>query len=405
MSADFTSLSPSAQLLWAFAGGFATSLTPCVYPLIPVTLSIFGASEARSRGQAFLLALSYVFGIASTYTVLGMVSARAGLVFGGFLGSPPVVALLVIALTLLALVTLDLIPSDMLNRLQTAASRVGGRGYSGAFLMGLVSGVVAAPCVGPALVLVLGVAASSQSVIWGALLLFTYALGFGVLFLVLGTFSDLVRLLPRSGNWLYLVKIAMATALLMVALYLLQPFLPPPRGSYGRIGPTALLGVGALLAFLAILRNQGTLRLVSALALAIGLTHTVVLPPARIEASPHVWATSLAKALDAAKVERKVAMVDLYADWCAACKELDAITFRDSAVGGALQRFALGRVDFTLESPEQDAIVQRYAVAGLPCILFLNPDGSEVPDSRILGFLPPTDFLAHLDRVEAALKP
>jgi len=405
MSADFTSLSPSAQLLWTFAGGFLTSLTPCVYPLIPVTLSIFGASEARSRGQAFLLALTYVLGIAVTYTGLGMLSARAGVIFGGFLGNPVVVLLLVSFLAVLSLGTLDLIPLGALGRVQAVASRIGGRGHFGAFLMGLVSGVVAAPCVGPALVLVLGVAASSQNVLWGALLLFTYALGFGVLFLVLGTFSDLLRLLPRSGNWLYLVKVAMATALLLVALFLVQPFLPDLRGVLGRVGPYVVLAAGALFAVLSLRQSHGALRLVSSLLLALGLFLTFLVPPSATEPMARPWASSLAATLSAAAQGGQIAMVDLYADWCAACKELDAVTFRDAGVNSALQRFALGRVDFTLESPEQDAIVKRYAVAGLPCILFLNADGSEIPNSRILGFLPPAEFLAHLLRIETRSTP
>lgn len=405
---EFAALSPLSQLLGAFYGGLLTSLTPCIYPLIPITLSVFGANQDASRARSFILALSYVLGIAVTYTGLGMVSATTGVLFGSLLSKPIFVFVITSFLLLLALFTLDALKFGALSRLQNAASRVGGKGPRGAFLMGTASGFVAAPCAGPLLVVILGVAAAQQNAAWGAALLFSYALGMGMIFLLLGLFPGFLRKLPRSGEWLHGVKFLMAVLVLMVALFLTQSYHGPLLGT--RLASqqailVACLIAAALAAIESYRRQRVGLRIGASLLMSCAAFY-LILPP--VSAHPTAnhgakselqWHPTLEATLADAQAKNRLVMADLYADWCAACKELEAKTFSDPAVSAVLSTLSLARIDFTDEDEASDAVAEKYKVVGLPCLLFLRPNGEEIPQSRITGFLPPAEFLAHLERV------
>ena len=411
---DFAALSPLLQLELVFVAGFLSSLTPCVYPLIPITLAIFGATGEISRYRAFFLALLYVLGIAVTYTALGLVSAFTGALFGSFLGNPVVVSVGVLLLVLLSLSSLDMLSLDFLRPLRQKADTIGGKGLMGAFLMGTVSGVIAAPCIGPVLVVLLGFAAASQSPVWGGTLLFVYSLGLGVLFILLGTFSGLISKIPRSGGWLVWVKFIMASAILMVAVYLAasfrEPFglgLEPATRLYILL---ALSAAAIALAAVAMKTETKILKFASAVLLAFALYEAIVpaVPQAGISGSsaPQVksaaWLTSLDAAISQAKKRNSIAMLDLFAEWCGACKELDTKTFPNSQVQELLKNVVAARIDFTTESEESSKIQEQFTVIGLPCILFLSADGKEMPNSRITGFMPPEEFFLHVQKVLAA---
>lgn len=397
-----------SSLFAAYVGGFFTSLTPCVYPLIPVTLAIFGANRDASRLASFLLSCAYVFGIALTYTTLGVISAISGSVFGQFLGNPWVVVLLALFLVALAVYSLDLIKIDFLSRLQGRASQVGGNGMLGAFFMGTVSGVVAAPCAAPLLIAILGVAAGSKDMLRGGLLLFVYSLGFGTLFIVLGTFSNLIQRLPRSGNWLYLVKFVIASSLLLAVAFLIEPLLHHAdwwRHTEKVFGSASLMWAVAALAllagFYASARQAGASKLGCSALLAVALYGAVLY---QAPGSSNLnWKNSVEAALEQAKASGSLVMVDFYADWCAACKEFEKITFPDSAVAVELNKIALARIDMTKLDEKSEEYEDRYEILGLPTILFLRADGSEINGSRIEGFLNPQEFLAHLEKVRSLL--
>jgi len=399
-----------AQLWAAFSAGVATSLTPCVYPLIPITLALFGATAETGRGRSLLLALTYVTGIATTYTLLGVVSARTGALFGSLLGNPVVVAILSLLLFLLTLSTLDLVQAGFLGRLQGVAGRIGGRGFRGAFLMGTVSGLVAAPCAGPLLAVVLSIAAASQDAVWGGVLLFTYAIGMGLLFIVLGAFPGLIRRLPRSGTWLLGVKFLSGAALLMVVLFLTAPFGADEVFGRPELRQTSvfagLVALGVGVAVVAYRREVHLLKLIAAMVIAVaGYGRFIATPPHPAPTTAGTtgevrWITEFEPALQAAAKSGRIVMVDLFAEWCAACKELDALTFPDPGVQEMLQRnFVAARLDFTHLDEASEAIMSRYKVVGLPCILFLDGAGAEVPNSRITGFVPPAELLRHLENV------
>ena len=214
-------------LLLVFLGGIASSFTPCVYPMIPITVAVFGAKDSGSRLRSFLLSLTYVGGIALTFTILGLVAAWTGGLFGKALQSPWVVGGIALVLVALGLSMVGLYPLRIPAAVQARLGNVGGEGWGGAFALGLVAGVIFAPCVGPVLVTLLAHIAQERDLFLGAVLMMDYALGMGVLFLVLGTFSGAITRRPRAGNWLEGVEVSLGCLLLAMALFYLKDIIPP----------------------------------------------------------------------------------------------------------------------------------------------------------------------------------
>src|SRR3954471_16579519 len=208
-----------------FLGGVLTSLTPCVYPLIPITVSIFGARQAENRARSVALSATYVGGIAAMYSGLGLFAALSGKAFGTVLASPAVVVVLALLLMTLAASMFGAFEIALPYALQQKLSGVKGTGFGGAFAMGLVAGVIAAPCTGPVLAGVLAYVATQRNAVLGFWMLFTYAVGMGLLFFVLGATS--LRL-PRSGAWMETVKSVLGIALVAAAVALVLPMLPRP---------------------------------------------------------------------------------------------------------------------------------------------------------------------------------
>ncbi len=408
----FLNLEQLGKLAYLFAMGVVSSLTPCVYPLIPITVSLFGVTPDSSRGRAFLLSSTYVAGMATTYTALGMLSAKTGMLFGSLLGHPLVIVVVALLLSILALHSLEVIQLPF-AKLQSKAGKLGGSGFFGVYVLGLVSGAVAAPCVGPVLVVLLLEAAQTPSVVMASLQLFTYALGMGMLFILVGTFSGVLGKLPKSGAWLGSIKFLISVALFgMVARYL---SVVAPAAFLVIQKPALLLFISFVaLGILYILRSlefshQGALR-----ATAAALFGLVIFEAFFFEAGHHVheasadnrrveWHENLDVALQQAKRLDKPLMVDLYAQWCASCKEL-AHTFEDHAVADALTtRLVAARIDLTSETAESEALQEKYGVVGLPSVLFLNADGTEQKELRITGAMSPSEFLAHLTRMNKQL--
>lgn len=218
-------------LITVFFAGVLASLTPCVYPLIPITVGVFGAREADSKGQALALSLTYVVGIGITYSILGLIAASFGTVFGGLMQSPWVLGAIALLFVVLGLTSLGVFELKLPSNIQTRLSQTGGAGYAGALTMGLVAGVIAAPCVGPVVAGILLYVAQQGSLALGGLLLFDFSMGLGLLFVVLGTFSGLINKLPSSGAWLDGVKAIFGVVFFGVALYYAQFAVEPIRGA------------------------------------------------------------------------------------------------------------------------------------------------------------------------------
>jgi len=387
------------QLAIVFLAGLALNLTPCVYPLIPITVGFFAAQKQGSRGHTWLLAVTYVLGMSVTYSALGVVAALSGRLFGAALQSPWVVGLIVVVMLALAASMFGLWEL----RVPAWASRVsGGRsGALGALIMGLVVGLVAAPCIGPFVLGLLTYVGQRQDAWLGFALFFTLSLGLGLPYLLLGGFTTALDRLPNSGVWMTGVRQLFGVLLTALAGYFARPLLGHPAGDLLLAG---LLVAGGL--YLLVVARPGHeqpwvdrfMRLASAAVLLAG----VMLIPGQghAEGTGVTW-----RAYDEASVQQAIStgkpvVLDFYATWCVPCKELDERTFARPEVAAALARFERFKVDLTSSDPQSDALRQHYDVAGVPTIVFYH-GGREVGTARLTGFEPGPAFLQRLATVEA----
>lgn len=392
-------------ILGAFAAGVVSSLTPCVYPLIPITLAVCGAARGTSKSQAAARAVLYVLGMALTYTVLGLIAARSGAVFGSGLSNPWLVVPIAVLVAFMGLVSLDVVHLASLHAVQTRASKIGGGSRGGVFLMGAASGLVAAPCVAPPLVAILGVAAASGSTLEGAALLFSYSLGMGMLFLLIALFPAALDRLPRAGNWLTAVKLVISAALFAVVLLLIQPLKPSIFSALWESGPWLGFVAFPLLAFAAgfaaIRRHSAPARLLAALLLAPPI-FLAFAPKAAGGRSAVAWETDVDAALAAAAAAHQPTVIDFTASWCLACAELEEKTFSDPVVQSRLRTLRLVRVDFTdVSTPINQKLGERFGVSGLPSVLLLTGAGNELQEQRVTGFVTAEEFLRRLDVLTA----
>lgn len=342
--------------LIVFIAGFLTSLTPCIFPMIPITLAVLGKrSIGTSKLRGFLISLFYVLGIALTYSLLGLLAASTGYLFGSFLGSPIVAGVIALVFVLMALSMFGLYdiqpPSFVANMLKQKTQK----GFAGAFIAGILAGVVASPCVGPVLISILTFVAQTKNHVLGFFLLFTFALGFGVLFMVLGTFSQLAHKLPKAGAWMNRVKFLFGLVMLGLALYYIYPVLPKTW-----------------------LQN---------------------LPGQQQTQSAVPWVTYSQEALDKAKENKQGVIIDFYADWCLSCKELERFTFSQPDVQTYGENFVWLKFDATQESPEFNKLKEKYSIIGLPHIVFYNDLGEYLPQSTLTGFENKDLFLKRMKEV------
>ena len=393
-------------LLGLFAGGAALNLTPCIYPLIPVTVSYFGgraAGEGGPRGRLFLHGLCYIVGLATTNSVLGVVAALSGGLVGSMLQSP--VVLLVIATVLIALAAslFGFWEFSLPTRL-TQAAATSRTGYFGTLFMGLTLGVVAAPCIGPFVLGLLTWVAGTGSPLLGFLVFFVLSMGLGLPLCVLAVFSGQVKRLPRSGEWMLWVRKLMGWVLVGMAAHFVRPVLPEYLG----VVLLAAVAAAAGLHLGWIEKSQAAFRAfpwIKAMAGITGLAVAVFLIAAWAVRGPSVaWEPYSEGILNEARVQRKPVILDFYAAWCAPCRELDEATFRDSAVVSAAQAgFVMVKIDLTSGGgPIQDRLLQQYAVRGVPTVVFLEADGNERRELRLVDFAPPAEFLSRMATIRKA---
>jgi len=406
----------------SYVFGLATSLTPCVYPMIAITVSVFGARQASSRWQGTLLSLTFVLGIVCLFTPLGVASAMTGRGFGAALGNPWVVALIAIVFLTLAASLFGAFEIALPQGLQARLSTVGGTGYRGALLLGLVCGLVAAPCVGPFLFGLLGWIATTRNVLIGSAAMALYGLGLGTLFFAVGTFA--VNL-PKAGAWMMGIKWLGGVCLAYIALGYIRDALPSetarhlahPGTLYGAVGLALLAaGVGLAGVHVAAERRRSSIatwskptKLASIAPAVLGLFMVVTwwqLPKAgmggRADAETATelrWESSESDARARAASEHKPMLVDFGAAWCGACKELEEKTFRDPRVRTEGERYVALHVDATNDDdPVVARVREKYgATAGLPVVLLLDSGGQEAV--RFTEFVPPERFLAALASV------
>jgi thiol:disulfide interchange protein DsbD len=392
--------------LAAFAGGLLTAATPCVYPMIAITVSVFGANEAKSRGQAVALSTSFVLGIVALFTPMIVIAALTGNVFGAALANKYVIIGLVAVFGAMAASmfgAFDLtLPESVMQRLNT----VGGIGYGGAFLLGLVSGLIAAPCTGPVLTGMLVWIAKEQSVGLGALVGALYSIGLGLPFWLVGAFAVS---LPKGGKWMLGIKSFFGIVMIVVALWFLKNAFPAltrvarPDTTFLAICAAAVvvgLALGAVHLYwddegFAVKARKGV-----GIALCVGGAYLGLAgwmtPKSSLE-----WEHSEEVAAAKAKAEGRPMLIDFTATWCGACQELAKETFSDPRVQAraAEAKFVAVKVDATdEEDPQIDKVKGKYKVKGLPTVVIYDSKGNE--RKRFTEFVKPEPFLSALEGVD-----
>lgn len=431
-------------VFWAFffvfIAGFLTSLTPCIFPMIPITLSILGTQMLkqsrlgqsqweqsqfeRSRLKGFILSLCYVFGIGITYALLGVMAATTGSFFGAVLANPLVISSIVIVFVLMGLSMYGLFevqtPQWVQNQLGRKKIK---RGFKGVFLAGLVSGVVASPCVGPVLIGILTYVSQTQDIFLGFLLLFTFAMGLGILFLLLGTFSHLIHYLPKSGPWMDGVKFLFGTTMMAMALYYLGFILDFQyfRALLGliimivgiqlywnfekftfsyhisrkmQIGTCwACYLIGSLLLFIAFFKFDE--QLMTAAVERSSFVENGDVIEAKVETET-LWQEFTDQLFQDGIAQNRPIIIDFTAQWCAVCKALETHTFSHIDVQMELKKFLLLQIDATTETEDVARWTSDFKILGLPTLLFYNRKGSLQKDLTLTNFEEPKAFLQRL---------
>ncbi|MEO8217280.1 MAG: cytochrome c biogenesis protein CcdA [Acidobacteriota bacterium] len=382
-------------LLSVFVLGLALNLTPCVYPLIPITVAFFSSQSEGRRSTRVMLSFAYVLGIAVTYSVLGVFSAMTGKLFGAWLQLPAVLIFFAVLMLILSASMFGLFDIRVPHFITDRAGARGG--VLGALTMGLLVGIVAAPCVGPFVISLIALVGQSGSIPLGFILFFTLALGLGVPYLLLGIFSSALESIPRSGMWMVQVKKAMGFILIAMAFYFLRPLLGE---AVYRWGVGACLIVGAVFLFFtgrSAQRGGEIVRIVAGLLMLVaGLLF--VIP--RSEGPEISWKPLDDASLSRARAAGQPVLIDFYADWCLPCKELDRETFTEKGVRAEADRFARLKANLTNTSdPAIVALSRRYAIVGVPTIVFLDWRGNEIKHLRLTGFEKAGDFIRRMQQV------
>ncbi|MBJ8871736.1 protein-disulfide reductase DsbD [Citrobacter braakii] len=401
---------PAAQLpfsaLWALLIGIGIAFTPCVLPMYPLISGIvLGGKQRLSTGRALLLTFIYVQGMALTYTALGLVVAAAGLQFQAALQHPYVLIGLAVIFTLLALSMFGLftlqLPSSLQTRLTLMSNRQQGGSPGSVFAMGAIAGLICSPCTTAPLSAILLYIAQSGNMWLGGGTLYLYALGMGLPLMLITVFGN--RLLPKSGPWMEHVKTAFGFVILALPVFLLERIIGDEWG----VRLWSLLGVAFFSwAFITSLQaKHAWMRIVQIVLLAAALVSVRPLqdwafgaphaqPQTHLNFTPVASVDALNQAL--AQAKGKPIMLDLYADWCVACKEFEKYTFSNPQVQQALGDTVLLQADVTANNAQDVALLKHLQVLGLPTILFFDAEGKEHPDARVTGFMDAATFSAHL---------
>ncbi|MBF0499551.1 MAG: protein-disulfide reductase DsbD [Candidatus Riflebacteria bacterium] len=416
-STDFARILSENGSFWtlfiAFLGGLLVSFTPCVYPMIPITLSIIGGrDENTSIGRGFVLSLIYVAGLSLTYALFGVLVASFGAHLRGVLQGPGFQLLMAVIFGFLALSMFDVILLQVPEFLRRRLNFVRGAGFGGVFVLGMISGLMASPCVAAPLGGILAFIAATGSLAMGFFMLLSFAWGMGLLLIIVGIFSGSLNALPRAGEWMNRIKEFYGFLLAGGALYFARPVIGAPWGDLGIA--LLLASFSAFLGLFAstpseratlgerVMRCWGVMALAIACAFCISATAHwgwLTLPETVREASAAVsersfsrvssekpaWSESFAEVTAKVSRNHRPVLVDFRADWCDICRDMEERVFTAPDIEGMLRKLSLLKVDCTRNEGEAADLMKRFGIVGLPTLLVLNPDGSERSELRITG--------------------
>lgn len=375
-----TSDSLALRLLLVFLLGLFMSLTPCIYPMIPITAGILQSQGSKSLLTSFLLALSYTVGIATTFAILGLLAAFAGQAMGQLMSHPLFVIPLVCLLVYLALSMIGLYDMYVPRFLQPREHNVRAGSFFSAFTFGAISGVIASPCLSPGLVCLLCLVTTLNSVFLGFLLLFAFGIGLGVPLLIIGTFSSSLNVLPRAGMWMVEIKKIFGFAMLGMCLYFLNYIIPAPI--MGIILVLFTLSIGIIFLYLSKKAHSHAWRWIYNLLGVLLLASSVYLSYEAFKKfytkSVHSsWQTDYTAALEKARLQNKKLFVDIGAPFCSICRAIDASLFADNSVITYLQENTIAvKLDGSLA--QNADVIKQYKVLGFPTILLINPENQQI---------------------------
>ena len=399
-----------------FLLGLGLAFTPCVLPMLPLLSAIvIGQNQRPNMWRAFALSFVYVQGMALTYTLLGLIVAAIGLPFQVALQHPYVmiglsIIFVLLALSMFGVFTLQL-PSSLQTKLSLLSQQQKAGAFGGVFLMGMIAGLVASPCTSAPLSGALLYVAQSGDLFTGAITLYLLALGMGVPLILITLFGN--KILPKSGMWMETVKKLFGFVMLALPVFLISRILPDewtPR-------LWAMLGTAFFIWFAFQMPKNGTGWVFRILFLVAAMISVKPLQtwvwgesqaPSAVEnkAFSHIEFKKVRSEAELQQAlsenNKSLVMLDLYADWCVACKEFEKETFSDPSVQKAFGDMLLLQVDMTKNSEENRALMTKYKVLGLPTILFFNRDGKEIEGSRVNGFMPPVEFLQWIEKISKA---
>lgn len=382
------------SLIFIFLAGLALNLTPCVYPLIPITIGYFGGQAEGKTSRLFLLGVLYVLGMAITYSVIGVVTSLSGAVFGALLQNPFVIIAIVILFVVLALSQFDVYEFKLPDALVMKAGGAKGGAY-GAFFMGLTMGIVAAPCIGPFVLGLVTYVAAKGDPYYGFLMFFVLALGLGFPYLLLAVFSGKIKSMPRAGVWMEGVKHIFGLLLIGMAFYFLDPILPKSIQGYA----LPIFGIIAAMILLFVdktANNSKGFRIFKTVfsVLVLAISAYALTPSEKLEPE---WQKFSIQSYEASLQNNERMVIDFYADWCIPCKELDALTFSDKRVIDEMERFTKYKVDMTKMTQENEDLRKKFNVVGMPTVLIIDSNGGEA--NRITGFVNADEFLGYIKKV------
>jgi thiol:disulfide interchange protein DsbD len=388
-------------LVWTlcgiFAGGLALNLTPCVYPLIPITVSYFSGRSGRSRGKLLIHGMCYILGLSVTNSVLGVAASLSGGLMGSWLQNPVVLGFVALILLFFATSFFGFWELRMPFALTQAASK-SYAGYFGSLFMGLSLGIVASACIGPFILGLLTWVASKGSPEFGFLVFFILSLGLGLPLFCLALFSGQLQKLPRSGEWMLWVRKLMGWVLVGMAAYFIRPLLPRPAGIF--ILAAAAFGAGLHLGWID--RTRADFRLYQILKTSAGIAGivlaTLLIGTLFFRGPGVAWQPYSDQLLAEGRRLKKPVIIDFYADWCSPCRELEEVTFHHSEiVKQSRQDFIMIKVDLTRKgNPVHLKILDKYDIKGVPTVLFLDRLGNERRDLRLIDYLPADQFLIRM---------
>ncbi len=398
--------------LLVFLGGLLTSLTPCVYPMIPITIAVIGAQASGSKFRGFILSLFYVLGIAITFSSLGVIAAKTGALFGSYAQNPVALVIISLIFFLMGLSMLGVFVIQMPSSISSKLRRGKSRGFVGALVTGLLAGMIVSPCISPLLVVILTWVAKTGSVVLGIGLLFSFALGLGVLFIILGTFSGVIKNLPRSGGWAELIEKSFGVILLALAIVFVRPVVS--HIFYLWLWAIFLVVFGTYTGAFTLLDGEadGKKKLGKAFGIILvlvggsfiffgtarwaGFSFVKQSKVQQFSAESSYWLSSDEEGFREAKLTGRPVLIDFFAQWCAACHELDDKTWSQEQVRSELDRFVRVKLDLTKNDEKVKAIQKKYKILGMPTVILFDSSGKEM--DRFEGFKPPQEVLKLLKK-------